>query len=71
MFSGYALHLLPGRDMSKLRRGVLQGIITSNGGKVCEGLTDATQLVGKDFVENSCADITDCQIYTYIHNISI
>jgi len=61
MFSGYALHLLPGRDMSKLRRGVLQGIITSNGGKVCEGLTDATQLVGKDFV----ADITDCQIYVH------
>lgn len=45
MFSGCALHLLPGRDMSKLRRGVLQGIITSNGGKVCEGLTDATHVI--------------------------
>lgn len=45
MFSGCALHLLPGREMTKLRRGVLKGIITSNGGTVCEDFDGATHVV--------------------------
>lgn len=45
MFSGCALYLLPGRDMSQQRRKVLKGIVTSNGGTVCEEISTATHVI--------------------------
>ena len=54
MFSGCALYLLPGRDMSQQRRKVLKGIVTSNGGTVCEEISTATSLGLNEAAKRSC-----------------